>query len=213
MQRLLRRRWRLAVATVFAGSLVSILLVLAARGGAPFWPSRTDQPPAAAAPAQTGMTSEMSVLTQPRDLPEIRFVDAGDRNLSLADFRGKVVLLNLWATWCVPCRKEMPSLDRLQGQLGGDDFTVLALSIDRAGLPTVKRFYEEFGLQHIGLYLDVSGAASRAFGAPGLPTTLLIDRAGREVARKVGPAEWDSPEMLALVGQRIAAQAERNTRP
>ena len=158
---------------------------------------------------------ELSVFDQPRDVPEIHFIDADNRNLTLADFRGKIVLLNIWATWCVPCRKEMPALDRLQAQLGSDDFIVLPLSIDRAGLPAVKKFYAELGLQKLGIYVDSSGAASRALGAPGVPTTLLIDRNGREVARKMGAAEWDGPEMVSLIRGYIEPRpaAEKGARP
>ena len=209
MERLPTGRSSVAIAAAFAGSIALILLVLGYRYGAEFWSSSTHSPPLAASPVPVATSLELSVFDQPRDVPEIRFVDAEGRSLTLADFRGKVVLLNVWATWCVPCRNEMPSLDRLQAQLGGDDFMVLALSIDRAGLPAVKRFYEELGLQHIGIYVDDSGAGARALGAPGLPTTLLIDRAGREVARKMGAAEWDGPEMIALIRRQIEARPGR----
>jgi len=207
MQWLPARRSTLAIATAaFAGSIALILLVLGYRYGTPFRPSPTDAPPVAASSAPTAAPLDLSVFDQPREVAEIRFVDAQERQMTLADFRGKVVLLNIWATWCVPCRREMPSLDRLEAQLGGDDFVVLPLSIDRAGLPAVRRFYEELGLQHIGIYVDESGAGSRALGAPGLPTTLLLDRAGREVARKIGAAEWDGAEMVALIQQQIEAR-------
>lgn len=214
MYRISARRLSLVIATAFAASAALFLLVLGYRYGGQHQPSPNDVLPAAASSAPAA-SLELSVFDQPREMPEIRFADAEGRGLSLADFRGKVVLLNVWATWCVPCRKEMPSLDRLQAQLGDDDFTVLPLSIDRAGLPAIKRFYEELGLKHLGIYVDASGAGSRALGAPGLPTTLLIDRAGREVARKIGPAEWDGPEMVALIRQQMAAQpgAETRARP
>jgi thiol-disulfide isomerase/thioredoxin len=109
------------------------------------------------------------------------------------------VLLNIWATWCVPCRKEMPTLDRLQSKLGGKDFEVVALSIDRRGRELVEPFYKELGLHALAIYLDQPGAAPRAFNTVGVPTTLLIDRDGREIASKVGPAEWDSDEMIAVI--------------
>lgn len=215
MQWLPARRSILAIATAFAGSVALILLVVAYQYGGHFRPARTEAPPVAAASAPAATTLDLSVFDQPREVPEIRFVDAEGRNLTLADFRGKIILLNVWATWCVPCRREMPALDRLQAQLGGEDFTVLALSIDRAGVPAIKRFYEELGLQHLGIYVDTSGAGSRALGAPGLPTTLLIDRAGREVARKIGPAEWGDPEIVALIRRQIDARPgpEKSTRP
>jgi thiol-disulfide isomerase/thioredoxin len=132
-------------------------------------------------------------------LPEIRFQDEEGRDLTLNNFRGRAVLLNVWATWCVPCRKEMPALDRLQAKLGGDEFLVIPMSIDREGVAAVKRFYQELGLEKLGIYVDPSGKGSRVLAIPGVPTTLLVDRQGREVARKMGPAEWDAPEMVALI--------------
>jgi len=113
-----------------------------------------------------------------RELPDVGFVDGDGRAASLADFRGRVVLLNLWATWCVPCRREMPALERLQAKLGGAEFIVLPLSIDRGGVPPVKRFYEELGLAALGVFVDQSGAATGKLATTGVPTTLLIDREG-----------------------------------
>jgi thiol-disulfide isomerase/thioredoxin len=148
-------------------------------------------------------------LDAPRALPEIRFETGGGEARTLADFRGKVVLLNVWATWCGPCRKEMPTLDRLQARLGGPDFTVVPLSIDRQGVPAVNRFYEEIGIAHLGLYVDSSNRAGAALGLTGLPTTVLIDREGNEVARLVGPAEWDGPDMIALIEQYLKTGVEK----
>jgi len=133
----------------------------------------------------------------PRAMRSAPFVDGEGHDLTLADFRGRVVLLNVWATWCAPCREEMPTLDRLQAQLGGDDFHVLPLSIDRAGLDPVRRFYEEIGIRHLDMYLAEDIRAMTAFAVIGLPTTLLIDRQGRERGRLTGPAEWDSAEAIA----------------
>ena len=127
--------------------------------------------------------------------------------MSLTDFRGKVVLLTIWATWCAPCRREMPTLERLQAELGGPDFEVVALSIDRKGLPVVKEFYEELGLQQLGMYVDASGKASRELSALGVPTTLLIDRESNEIGRLAGPAEWDSPEMVSFIRGYIEQQS------
>jgi len=135
----------------------------------------------------------------PKPIAAIRFEDADGQSRSLTDFRGKVVLLNIWATWCVPCRKEMPTLDRLQAKLGGADFEVVALSIDRR-MDAVRKFFAEVGIQKLAMYLDSSAKATRELGAVGLPTTLLLDREGREVGRLIGPAEWDSPAMLEFIG-------------
>jgi len=124
-----------------------------------------------------------------------------------------VVLLNVWATWCVPCRKEMPTLDRLQAKLGGKDFLVIPLSIDREGVAPVKRFYQELKFEKLAIYVDPSGKGSQALAIPGVPTTLLIDRQGREVARKMGPAEWDGEETLSLVKQTIHRGSANGGKP
>ena len=135
----------------------------------------------------------------PKPVAAINFDDAQGRSRNLADFKGKVVLLNIWATWCGPCRKEMPALDRLQAALGGPDFEVVALSIDRGGMDAVRKFLADIGIRNLAMYLDSSGQALRTLSALGLPTTLLIDREGREIGRLIGPAEWDSPEMIEFV--------------
>jgi thiol-disulfide isomerase/thioredoxin len=143
----------------------------------------------------------------PKPLPDVRFADGDGRPRALADFRGRVVLLNLWATWCAPCRREMPTLDRLQAVLGGPDFEVVALSIDRAGIDAVRKFYGEVGVKHLVLYNDGTGKAAGALGAVGVPTTLLIDRDGREIGRLAGTAEWDAPEMMAFIRRHLAKQS------
>jgi thiol-disulfide isomerase/thioredoxin len=135
----------------------------------------------------------------PKPIAEVRFEDDKGQARSLADFHGKIALLNIWATWCIPCRKEMPALDRLQTTLGSDDFEVVPLSIDRGGMDVVRKFYSEMGLQKLGKYRDNFGGATRELGAVGIPTTLLIDRGGREIGRLIGPAEWDSPEMVEFI--------------
>jgi len=135
----------------------------------------------------------------PKPVAAIKFDDAQGQSRNLADFKGKVVLLNIWATWCGPCRNEMPALDRLQAGLGGSDFEVVALSIDRGGMDAVRKFFADIGIGTLAMYLDSSGQALRTLSALGLPTTLLIDREGREIGRLIGPAEWDSPEMVEFV--------------
>lgn len=146
----------------------------------------------------------MPRLDSPREMLSPPFVDGDGRDLTLADFEGRVVLLNLWATWCAPCREEMPTLDRLQARLGGADFHVLPLSIDRAGLGPVRRFYDEIGIAHLKMYLAEDIRAMAAFAVAGLPTTILIDRQGRELGRLSGPSKWDSPENIALFKTTIA---------
>ncbi len=134
----------------------------------------------------------------------IQFDDAQGRSRSLADFKGKVVLLNLWATWCVPCRKEMPALDRLQAALGGPDFEVVALSVDRGGLEVVRKFFAEIGIHNLTMYVDSAGKAMRALNAVGLPLTLLVGRDSVEIGRLIGPAEWDSADAIAFVRSIIS---------
>jgi thiol-disulfide isomerase/thioredoxin len=157
-----------------------------------------------------------SMHPEPRSLPEIRLENGEGETMSLADFKGSLVLLNIWATWCAPCRREMPTLDRLQATLGGPDFQVVALSLDRKGLPVVQEFYSELGLETLPIYVDASGETQRALSVLGLPTTLLLDRDGNEVGRLLGPAEWDSPEMVGFLREylkRSAADAEREWSP
>ncbi len=135
----------------------------------------------------------------PRPLPEFGFTDAEGRPHGLADFAGQGLVINLWATWCPPCVAEMPALDRVQAALAEQGVVVLALSSDRGGKAQVAAFYRDRGIRRLGLWLDPRGAAARALGARGLPTTVIIDRQGLERARLEGAAEWDTPEMLAAV--------------
>jgi len=133
------------------------------------------------------------------DLAELSFYDGSGRRLTLADFRGQALLVNLWATWCAPCREEMPTLDRLQARLGGPDFEVIALSIDRDGDRVIAPFYAELGLEALDIYWDRGGVATVLLNVLGIPTTLLIDENGREVGRFTGPAEWDSEAVVEAI--------------
>jgi thiol-disulfide isomerase/thioredoxin len=142
---------------------------------------------------------KFTIHEAPKPVAAIQFQDGQGQSRSLADFRGKVVLLNIWATWCVPCRKEMPALDRLKTALGDPDFEVATLSIDRGGMDVVRKFFAEVGIQELATYLDSSGKAMRELGVVGLPTTLIIDREGHEIGRLIGPAEWDAPDMIEFV--------------
>jgi thiol-disulfide isomerase/thioredoxin len=192
---------------LISGAALGIAAVLALaldHYGMNFLQSRPGGPPPlaggtqeAAAPSSTVL--EFQPLDQPRHMPDLSFVDKDGRAMSLADFRGRVVLLNLWATWCVPCRREMPALDRLQATLGKEQFIVLPLSIDRGGIPPVERCYAELGVKALGVFVDQAGASTAKLATTGVPTTLLIDRQGREIGRLLGAAEWDSPEAIALI--------------
>ena len=204
MTGLLNRRRAISV-SLAAGVLALVAVAIASAiysggnrpSGAPT--SRSDQAAATALP-QTFVMHET-----PQPLPEINFEDGSGEALTLASFKGRTVLLNVWATWCVPCREEMPTLDALEAALGGPGFEVVALSVDRAGPEVVRRFYTEIGIQHLNLYIDVSMKASFNLAAVGLPTTLLIDADGRELGRLVGPAEWDTPEMIAFLKTHLTS--------
>lgn len=135
--------------------------------------------------------------------PEITLETATGRTLSVADFRGRFILLNIWATWCPPCVKEMPSLDRLQAMKGDSSFEVVALSIDRQGLEVVEPFFRRTGIANLTVYLDRRAGSMSVLKVTGLPTTLLIDPAGREIARWAGAKEWDHAASVAEIEGHI----------
>ncbi|MGH7066060.1 MAG: TlpA family protein disulfide reductase, partial [Stellaceae bacterium] len=174
---------------------------------APHWSANDTLRDRQAAQPAPSDTFKLSFLPRARALPELRFADGDGRPLTLGDFSGRPVVLNIWATWCVPCRKEMPALDRLQAAFDKSRLAVLPLSIDRQGASVVRQFYREVGLKALGIYLDPSGKVSRDVDVSGVPTTLLIDRDGHEIARKLGPAEWDSPAMTALIRDHLGLAA------
>ena len=155
------------------------------------------------APLARGDVAAVNVAKSPLKVPDLTFKDAAGKQLSLADWRGHTVLLNLWATWCVPCRKEMPTLDALQGKLGGPDFQVVAVNIDTRDPDKPKAFLKEIGVKHLGYYADESAhsfqelkSVGRAFG---MPTTLLVDPQGCEIGTIAGPAEWASDDAVKLI--------------
>lgn len=186
-----RRRLRVVLALAGAAALgASLAGIVRSIGGS-------------GARARTGSQIDAGWTNAPQLVPDLRFQDAHGKERTLSDFRGKVILLNLWATWCAPCRKEMPALDRLQQKLGGPDFQVLALSLDNGGPTVVRQFYDQIGIRALGIYVDSSMEATGKLRVLGVPTTLLLDRAGRERWRKTGPAEWDSPEIVEALRARL----------
>lgn len=140
----------------------------------------------------------------PRQLPALSFKNQNGKTLSLADFRGRVVLLNIWATWCPPCREEMPSLDRLNAKRSSPAFEVVALSIDM-DTAAVASFYREIGIKTLKGYFDPGANSAALLGAFAVPATLLIDRDGREIGRALGPAQWDSAEVEAMIDEVLAS--------
>ncbi len=162
------------------------------------------------APLAHGEVAAFALARTPFLVPDLAFKDAADRARTLKDWRGRTVLLNLWATWCVPCRKEMPALDALQGELGGPKFEVVAVNIDTRDPEKPLAFLNNIGVTHLGRYSDQSAKvfqdlklAGKAFG---MPTTLIIDRSGCEIGEMAGPAEWASPDGIKLVSAAVSNQ-------
>jgi thiol-disulfide isomerase/thioredoxin len=155
------------------------------------------------APLARGEVAAVAVANTPKTLPPLVFKDAGGAEKTLADWRGRTVLFNLWATWCVPCRKEMPALDALQAKLGGSRFEVVSVNIDTRDVEKPKAWLKEVGIDRLAYYADNSAkvfqdlkAAGKAFG---MPTTLIVDPNGCELAYLAGPAEWASDDAIKLV--------------
>jgi len=151
-----------------------------------------------------GKMGPFKAHAEPQHPPDISFQDAEGRTLGLGDFRGRVVVLNFWATWCPPCVEEMPSLDRLQVLMGEAGLVVLAISVDRGGLRQVAPFFAANTLANLPVYLDPSGASMRAFAVRGMPTTIVIDPNGLERGRLEGAAAWDSPSATRMLRQYLS---------
>jgi len=145
-----------------------------------------------------GEMSNFRTVSSPLDQPLNPLMTGDGEQISLADKRGKVVLVNFWATWCAPCVVEMPYLNELQGRYGSEDFEVIAISMDRT-MDDARAFYEEHGLSNLALYHDQSFRAAMAAGARGLPLTVLYDRHGGEIGRLDGEAAWASDDAFALI--------------
>lgn len=191
-------------------SLIYVVLLAFIAGGIGIYMSG-DAPRKEAAESRGGfrafvvgpMTAFLVKADRPA-VPDLAFKDSTGAEIKLSKWQGRVVLLNLWATWCAPCRKEMPTLNDVQKQLGSKDFEVVALSVDRKGLEASSAFLKETGADSLGLYVDATTQSLEELQAFGLPVTLLIDRKGREIGRLLGPAEWNSAEAIALMKAAIA---------
>ncbi len=195
-----------------AGLAVAVLYAMEARQGKP--PAEGDAasrqetpvlPSGALSPAlATGAMRQLKIHARPQPLPELAALDAEGRPRALQEWRGKVLLVNFWATWCPPCRKEMPHIAALQKAFADADFLVLAISEDTRGHDWARQGLKMLGADNLMLLWDRGGAALRAVKERALPVTLLVDRQGREVARLIGPADWNSDEAHAIIRALLA---------
>jgi len=155
------------------------------------------------APLATGEVAALTMASKPVQMPDLAFTDGDGQPKRLSDWKGKTVLLNLWATWCVPCRKEMPALDRLEGKLGSDKFAVVAVNIDTRDADKPKAFLKDANLTRLGHFHDAKAKVFqelKSIGlALGMPTSVLIDGQGCEIGNMAGPAEWDSDDAIKLI--------------
>ncbi len=152
---------------------------------------------ARAVPIDGELTKSYTLIVPPVPAPQVHFLDGQGQSVRLDNFKGQVVLLNFWATWCAPCIREMPSLDRLQERR--DNLRVIAVSLDRVGLEVPKAFLKKLSLNHLGLYKDQKSQLSRAFKLRAIPSSFLIDKSGNLVGELAGPFEWDQDSVLKLV--------------
>lgn len=203
--RRIRKGWLIAPA-IGAAALAGLAVFYGIGGGAGKVEAAC-RPAVAAAqrlkPLMRGEVAGLIPAAEALKVPDLAFQDSAGARKSLADFRGKWLLVNLWATWCAPCRAEMPSLDRLEGELGGERFAVVAIDIDTRNVERARTFLNEIGAGRLGFYADSTGnvlQALRGVGrVVGLPATLLVDPAGCEVAHAPGPADWASADARALI--------------
>jgi thiol-disulfide isomerase/thioredoxin len=196
MRMIARRALLLAAGTVSAGTVAAATLL-----------RKPATPPIATLVADTPEklpdVSGVIPADPPRAPAPIRFTDADGASHGLDEYRGKTVVLNLWATWCQPCVMELPSLAALARRGASEGIVVLPLSSDRGGARVVRRFYAAHGITDLPALLDPKGEAARAWGARGLPTTLILDAQGRERARLEGSADWSSDTSLAVIRQLV----------
>lgn len=192
-----------------AAALVGFAAVYVTLGGgdnagkAPAGPPAATSVAAAPGKLNVGEVAGFVFKAKPEPLGEVQFTDRAGKPRTLAEWKGRVVLLNLWATWCAPCRKEMPGLARLHTEMGSNRFEVLALAVDRAGPEVASKFLASVGADALGLYIDTTARANGQLRAVGLPTTILIDAEGREIGRLTGPAEWDTPDAKRLIAAHL----------
>lgn len=201
------RRIPLVVATVVVGGLAGFAALYGLGLSRPLAGDPMCRPAVATAqkiaPLAHGEVAALTMASVPLKLPDLAFEDADGKPRKLSDFRGKTLLVNLWATWCVPCRKEMPALDQLQAKLAGPNFEVVAINIDTRDPEKPKNFLKDANLTRLGYFTDQKAKVFqelKSIGrALGMPTSVLVDPQGCEIATIAGPAEWASDDALKLI--------------
>ena len=210
-----RRRIPLAVAAVLVGAVAGFAGIYGFGGlrheaGDPACRGAVDLAKKIA-PLVHGEVAALTMASAPLQLPDLTFEDAEGKPKKLSDWRGKTVLVNLWATWCVPCRKEMPALDGLQAKLAGPNFEVVAINIDTRDPEKPKKFLNDAGLRRLGYYTDEIAKTFqdlKSIGrALGMPTSVLVDPKGCEIGTIAGPAEWNSDDAIKLITAALAPAA------
>lgn len=182
-----------------------VVLTVAVGAGIPLYRFSQDPPldPATLSLPSSGF-ERLKVYSKPLPVSAPALQDATEQPRPLAAYAGQPVILNFWATWCVPCVREMPALNRLQPALAAENITVLAAAQDRGGAAVVQAFNEKYALSNLPVLLDGNGEVGRALSVRGLPTTVFLNAAGQEVARLEGVADWDAPEARAAIAQAFA---------
>jgi thiol-disulfide isomerase/thioredoxin len=188
-----------AVKSAFATTALYTALVLGANAAVAQSAAETATDTSTIEALRDGDMQKLMFHSEPQPVSQIPFTDAEGGEHSLADWQGKHVVVNFWATWCAPCRKEMPGLDRLQAEFGGDDFEVVTIATGRNSLTGIRKFFEETGVTNLPILLDPKSDLARDMAVLGLPITVLLDPEGREIARLRGDAEWDSESARAIV--------------
>lgn len=153
-----------------------------------------------------GSMKKLAFAAEPAEVSQAVFTDPAGGEYRLGDWQGKYVLVNFWATWCAPCRKELPALDALNRDFGGDRFAVVTIATGRNPLPAIERLFAEVGVESLPILLDPKQVLARETGVLGLPVTLVLDPEGREIARMSGDAEWNSDSARAIVEALLASE-------
>jgi thiol-disulfide isomerase/thioredoxin len=151
-----------------------------------------------------GDMRKLNFAAEPVAASDVPFATEAGEEMTLADFEGQVVLVNFWATWCAPCREEMPMLEALSAEFGGDDFAVVTIATGRNSPQGIVAFFEEIGVETLPRHTDARQALARSMGVLGLPVTVILDREGREIARLQGEADWSSDSARAIIAALIA---------